>query len=66
MRAAGASPDPRAVVSWSTGKDAAWSLHELRLGGENDVVRLVTSIVPALGRVSVHGVRTALARAQAR
>ncbi len=56
---------PRVVVSWSTGKDAAWTLHELRRAGEVDVTGLFTSIVPAFGRVSMHGVRTELARAQA-
>jgi uncharacterized protein (TIGR00290 family) len=56
---------PRVVVSWSTGKDAAWTLHELRRAGDVDVVALLTSVVPAFGRVSMHGVRTELARAQA-
>jgi len=58
-------PRPRVVVSWSTGKDAAWALHELRSAGQVEVVGLFTSIVPAFGRVSMHGVRTELARAQA-
>jgi uncharacterized protein (TIGR00290 family) len=56
---------PRVVVSWSTGKDAAWTLQELRRAGEVDVVGLFTSIVEEFGRVSMHGVRTELARAQA-
>lgn len=56
---------PRVVVSWSTGKDAAWTLHELRRVGAVEVIGLYTSVVPAFGRVSMHGVRVELARAQA-
>ena len=59
------TPRARVVVSWSTGKDAAWTLHELRRAGEVEVVGLFTSVVPAFGRVSMHGVRVELARAQA-
>lgn len=55
----------RVAVSWSTGKDAAWALHELRRSADVEVVGLFTSVVPAFGRVSMHGVRTDLARAQA-
>jgi uncharacterized protein (TIGR00290 family) len=54
----------RIAVSWSTGKDSAWALHELRAAGEA-VVGLFTSVVPAFRRVSMHGVRVELARAQA-
>ncbi|MGH7630889.1 MAG: ATP-binding protein [Gemmatimonadales bacterium] len=53
------------MLSWSTGKDAAWTLHELRLDPSVEVVGLLTSVVPAFGRVSMHGVRVELARAQA-
>ncbi|HEU5169561.1 MAG TPA: DUF1289 domain-containing protein [Gemmatimonadales bacterium] len=56
---------PRVVVSWSSGKDAAWALYELQRGAEVDVVGLVTSVVPEFGRVSMHGVRAELARMQA-
>jgi uncharacterized protein (TIGR00290 family) len=59
------SARPRVVVSWSTGKDAAWALHQLRRAGTVDVVGLFTSVVPTFGRVSMHGVRAELARAQA-
>jgi hypothetical protein len=55
---------PRVAVSWSTGKDAAQALRELRRAGRVDVVGRFTSIVPAFGRVSMKGVRTELARAQ--
>jgi uncharacterized protein (TIGR00290 family) len=56
---------PRVVVSWSTGKDAAWTLHELGRAGQVDLVGLFTSVVPTFDRVSMHGVRIELARAQA-
>jgi uncharacterized protein (TIGR00290 family) len=59
------SDGPRILVSWSGGKDAAWALHIIRRLGLGQVVGLVTSVVPAFGRVAMHGVRMALVRAQA-
>jgi uncharacterized protein (TIGR00290 family) len=56
----------RILVSWSGGKDAAWTLHALRAAGDADAVGLVTSVVPEFGRTAMHGVRTELVRAQAR
>ncbi len=56
---------PQVVVSWSTGKDAAWCLHELRTRGV-DVVGLVTTVTPTFDRVSVHGTRRDILRQQAR
>jgi uncharacterized protein (TIGR00290 family) len=57
---------PRAVVSWSSGKDAAWALHAVRAAGELEVVGLLTSVNDAFGRVAMHGVREELLLAQAR
>ncbi|MEM1415295.1 MAG: ATP-binding protein [Myxococcota bacterium] len=51
---------PRALISWSTGKDAAWALHVVRRAGALDVVGALTTVAPAYGRVAMHGVRTAL------
>lgn len=56
----------RVMVSWSTGKDAAWTLHVLQNDPTCEVVGLVTSVVPKWGRVSMHGVRESLALAQAK
>lgn len=56
----------RILVSWSGGKDAAWALHQLRRPGNGEVVGLVTSTVPELGRSAMHGVRLDLIRTQAR
>ena len=58
-------PRPRALVSWSTGKDSAFALQRVRARGELDVVGLLTTLSPRYGRVSVHGTREELLRAQA-
>lgn len=60
----GESSRPRVVVSWSTGKDSAWCLHELRAASEVEVVGLLTTVTPAFDRVSVHGTRRSVLRAQ--
>ncbi len=51
---------PRAVVSWSSGKDSAFALHEARRAGDFELVGLLTTVTAAFGRVSMHGVREAL------
>ena len=52
------------AVSWSSGKDAAWTLHRLRERGD-DVRALITTITRDFERVSIHGVRRSLLRRQA-
>ena len=56
---------PRALVSWSSGKDSAWTLHVLWQRAEYDVVGLVTTVNRAFGRVAMHAVPVALLEAQA-
>ncbi len=56
---------PKALLSWSSGKDAAWALHVLRSEGEVEVVGLLTTTNEAFSRVAMHGVREALLEAQA-
>jgi len=56
---------PKALLSWSSGKDAAWALQALRLAGEVEVVGLLTTTNAAFERVAMHGVREALLEAQA-
>jgi uncharacterized protein (TIGR00290 family) len=56
----------RTLLSWSSGKDSAWTLHMLRSDQRYEVVGLVTTINEAAGRVAMHAVRTELLRAQAR
>jgi uncharacterized protein (TIGR00290 family) len=60
-----ASDPPRAVVSWSSGKDSAYALHEVRTSGELDVVGLLTTLTETYARVSMHGVRESVLEAQA-
>jgi uncharacterized protein (TIGR00290 family) len=56
---------PKALLSWSSGKDCAWALHILRQRGEVEVVGLVTTFNDAFGRVAMHGVRMELVQSQA-
>jgi uncharacterized protein (TIGR00290 family) len=55
----------RILLSWSSGKDSAWSLHVLRQRGEYEVVGLLTTFNEAAGRVAMHGVRRELVEQQA-
>jgi len=57
---------PKALLSWSSGKDSAWALHRLREAGEVELVGLVTTINRAAGRVAMHAVREGLLERQAR
>ncbi|MGA8016530.1 MAG: ATP-binding protein [Candidatus Dormiibacterota bacterium] len=57
---------PRALLSWSSGKDSAWALHVLRQQGDVEVVGLLTTFNQKFARVAMHGVRDQLARQQAR
>jgi uncharacterized protein (TIGR00290 family) len=52
-------------LSWSSGKDSAWSLHELRRAGV-PVTALFTTVNAAFDRVAMHAVRRELLAAQAR
>jgi uncharacterized protein (TIGR00290 family) len=52
-------------LSWSSGKDSAWSLEMLRRDGV-EVTRLFTTVNAAFDRVAMHAVRRALLEAQAR
>jgi len=56
---------PKALLSWSSGKDSAWTLHVLREQGDVDVVGLLTTINVAHDRVAMHAVRSELLRKQA-
>jgi uncharacterized protein (TIGR00290 family) len=55
---------PKALIAWSSGKDSAWALHEARRTGEFDIVGALTTVTDAFARVSMHGVREELLRAQ--
>jgi uncharacterized protein (TIGR00290 family) len=55
---------PKALIAWSSGKDSAWALHETRRAGKVEVVGALTTVTSAFDRVSVHGLRASLLRAQ--
>lgn len=55
----------RVLLSWSTGKDAAWTLHVLRRDPTLRVEALLTTFNEAAGRVAMHAVRRSVARRQA-
>jgi uncharacterized protein (TIGR00290 family) len=54
----------KALISWSSGKDSAFALHEVRLSGAFDVVGALTTVTETFGRVSIHGVRQEILQAQ--
>jgi uncharacterized protein (TIGR00290 family) len=58
-------PDDGVILSWSSGKDSAWSLHELRGCPEIEVRALITTFNERADRVAMHAVRRELVRAQA-
>ena len=55
----------RTLLSWSSGKDSAWALHELRRTPGFEVVGLLTTINETHARVAMHAVRESLLEAQA-
>ena len=55
---------PKALISWSSGKDSAWALHAVRQSGELEIVGALTTLNDAFDRVSMHGVRPELLSAQ--
>lgn len=55
---------PKALISWSSGKDSAFSLAEVRRIGEFEVVGALTTVTETFERVSIHGVRQGILRAQ--
>ncbi len=57
--------DMRVLLSWSTGKDSAWTLHTLRQMPGVEVVGLLTTYNGEFDRVAMHAVRLELLHAQA-
>jgi uncharacterized protein (TIGR00290 family) len=55
----------KTLLSWSSGKDSAWTLHRLRADTRYELVGLLTTINRVADRVAMHAVRTELLRAQA-
>lgn len=55
----------KVLLSWSSGKDSAWTLHQLRQQGLAPAA-LLTTMNEAADRVAMHGVRHSVLLAQAR
>lgn len=56
---------PKALVSWSSGKDSAYALLAARRAGRFELAGILTTVTAAFERVSMHGVREALLERQA-
>jgi uncharacterized protein (TIGR00290 family) len=55
----------RILLSWSSGKDSAWTLHVLRQQSEYEIAGLLTTFNQEADRVAMHGVRRSLVEQQA-
>jgi uncharacterized protein (TIGR00290 family) len=55
----------RVLLSWSSGKDSAWTLYVLRQMPDVQVVGLLTTMNETFERVAMHAVRRQLLHAQA-
>lgn len=55
----------RVLLSWSSGKDSAWTLHVLRQRGDCEIVGLLTTLNSEFDRVAMHGTRRSVLEAQA-
>ena len=55
----------RVLLSWSSGKDSAWTLYQLQRDPSVEVVGLLTTFNSEFKRSAIHGVRQQLLRMQA-
>jgi len=55
----------KVLLSWSSGKDSAWTLHVLRQQGAYEIAGLITTINSAFDRVAMHSSRRKLVEMQA-
>lgn len=55
----------RVLLSWSSGKDSAWSLHLLRSDPTIELCGLVTTLNSQFDRVAMHGTRRSVLEVQA-
>ncbi len=55
----------RVLLSWSSGKDSAWTLYQLQQDPSVEVVGLLTTFNGEFERSAIHGVRQQLLRMQA-
>jgi uncharacterized protein (TIGR00290 family) len=56
----------RVLLSWSSGKDSAWTLYVLQQDPNVELVGLLTTFNEAVDRVAMHAVRHGIIDAQAR
>jgi uncharacterized protein (TIGR00290 family) len=56
---------PKAILSWSSGKDSAMALYRILVSKKFEVVCLLTTVSDQFRRVSMHGVREELLDKQA-
>jgi uncharacterized protein (TIGR00290 family) len=54
------------LLSWSSGKDSAWTLHRLRRQPDIEIVGLLTTVNTTHDRVAMHATRRTILEAQAR
>ncbi len=55
----------RVLLSWSSGKDSAWTLHCLRQQPDIELAGLLTTLNMEFQRVAMHGTRRSVLEAQA-
>lgn len=55
----------RVLLSWSSGKDSAWTLQVLRQMPDIDLIGLLTTVNTRFDRVAMHATRRDLVKAQA-
>lgn len=55
----------RVLLSWSSGKDSAWTLHALQQDLNIELCGLLTTLNTEFDRVAMHGVRRSVLEAQA-
>ena len=56
----------RVLLSWSSGKDSAWTLHVLRQRPDCEIVGLLTTLNSEFDRVAMHGTRRSVLEVQAK
>jgi uncharacterized protein (TIGR00290 family) len=55
----------KTLLSWSSGKDSAWALHELRQRSDLEIAGLMTTVNQLYQRIAIHAVRLELLQRQA-
>jgi uncharacterized protein (TIGR00290 family) len=65
MRIPAITETKRVLLSWSSGKDSAWSLYQLQKDPAVEVVGLLTTFNSQFKRSAIHGVRQQLLQLQA-